>query len=280
MAGALADDDAPAAAGGSKDVVMADTTVEVVPELPMPNQKVGLLSAQLSIGDIENAMFTLARFPKITATHPEVADLICRIVRAMIQDVYDPISPKALHPELKKNNDFPYKYPPRKDSESQITVERTLSPNVPLSTETTRYEFFYTRWDKHLVRCSTLKDIVTLVHPMLVVIGVRIHRDPKLIAMLCRIGASELNRLSASITELDATVKAKKDQDDTEAKERLSSVKAERSKVETTWIDMARRLFLPAISLTYSNPGMFTLTFRTRMSLRISVNTNENLTVY
>lgn len=259
MAGALADDDAPAAAGGSKDVVMADATVEVVPELPMPNQKVGLLSAQLSIGDIENAMFTLARFPKITATHPEVADLICRIVRAMIQDVYDPISPKALHPALKKDNDFPYKYPPRKDSESEITVERTLSPNVPLSTETTHYEFFYPQWDKHLIRCSTLKDIATLVHPMLVVIGVRIHRDPKLVAMLCRIGAAELGRLNASITELDAAVKAKKEQDDTEPKEKLSAVKAERVRVETMWIDMARRLFLPAVSLTYSNPGMFIL---------------------
>ncbi|KAF9398689.1 hypothetical protein BGZ94_005932, partial [Podila epigama] len=61
-------------------------------------------------------------------THPEVADLLCRIARVMIQDLYEPISPKVLTPQLQKDANFVYKYLSRKDPKSKINVVGTLSP--------------------------------------------------------------------------------------------------------------------------------------------------------
>ncbi|KAK3812693.1 MAG: transcription factor/nuclear export subunit protein 2-domain-containing protein, partial [Linnemannia elongata] len=237
MAGALVDDvplggAVTATKEAPKPIASA---VEPVVELPLPNQKVGITNALLAIGDVENALLILANFPRLTASYPEMADLICRIIHVMIQGVYDQFSPSKRHPELVQDKGITSRYPTVPKGR-EITTIRILSPRIPLSTSTHRYEFFYTKWADGLFRCDSIEDIVEFVHPLLTVVGVRIHRDTVLVTKLCRIGAGTLDSLRETIKRTDLV--------------------ARKEFVESIWVDMTRALFLPTISLIYSNPGM------------------------
>lgn len=260
MAGALVDD-APAgsAVTATKEAPKTDASaVEPVVELPLPNQKVGITNALLAIGDVENALVVLANFPKLTASYPEMADLICRIIHVMIQGVYDQFSPSKRHPELVQEKGITSRYPTIPKGRDINTV-RILSPQLPLSTSTHRYEFFYRNWADGLLRCNSIEDIVEFVHPLLTVVGVRIHRDTVLVTKLCRIGAGTLDNLRETIKrmELKQTLLEQKDGEASTDDPALKSLVARKEFVESIWVDMARALFLPTISLIYSNPGKF-----------------------
>jgi hypothetical protein len=259
MAGALVDDTPTGApsSGEIKDEVMAETTeVTVASELPVPNQKVGIVSALLAIGDVDHAMFFLARFPKLTASHPQVADLICRLVHVMVQDVYSLFSPCSRQPQLAKRHDFAYRYPVV-SGDQEITTTRILNPQLPASTATRRYEYFYLDWKDDLVHCHTADDVVEFVYPLLTVVGVRIHRDTTLVAKLCRIGAGTLNQLRQQIgqLELDSASKDPSMGDMNMTDTHCTDLKAKMDRIETAWIDMTRFLFLPTVSVLRANTG-------------------------
>ncbi|KAF8936987.1 THO complex subunit 2 [Haplosporangium gracile] len=259
MAGALVDDTPTGSAVTvTKDAPKpAASAVEKVTELPLPNQKVGITNALLAIGDVENALLVLANFPRLTASYPEMADLICRLIHVMIQGVYDQFSPSKRHPELVRDKDVTSRYPTVLKGREIVTV-RILSPRLPLSTSTQRYEFFYTNWADGLVRCDSIEDIVEFVSPLLAVVGVRIHRDTVLVTKLCRIGAGALDQLREAIkrTELKQTLLEQKDGEASTDDSTLKSLMARKEFIESIWVDMTRALFLPTISLVYSNPGM------------------------
>ncbi|KAG0265306.1 THO complex subunit 2 [Mortierella polycephala] len=270
MAGALLDEAAAGSTPGSdiKDEAMTDAKADAASELPIPNQKVGLTNALLSIGDLEHAMFILARFPRLTASHPETADLICRLIHIMIQDVYAPFSPKARHPELQKKKDCTYRYPVAIKGR-ETNVVRILSPRPPLPTSTERYEYFYADWKDDLVRCQNVQDLFEFVKALLTVVGVRIHRDISLVVKLCRIGAGTLKRLQEEITPLEFKIKLSKDTGDTSAMaEALDRLTKERKGVEEGWIEMCRALFLPTISLISANPGIVNEVWQVLKALR------------
>ena len=258
MAGALVDDTVVGVSSTStvKDQTMTDTTqTEAAPELPLPNQKVGVVNALLSIGDLENAMFLFARFPNLTASYPETADLLCRLIHVMIQNVYAPFSPTTCHKALEKDRNACYRHPTiPKDRE--VAVVRVLSPNLPLATSTQRFEFFYQGWKDNIACCQSVLDMVEQMRPLLNVVGVRIHRDTVLVTKLCRIGAGTMNRLRTEITQRE---RISGDRNEAEKSgtdnAKLSSLKSELQHVENAWIEMAGSLFLPSMSLTYSNPG-------------------------
>lgn len=260
MAGALSDD-APTgvpAANESKDVTMSESgQPETTVDPPLPNQKVGILMALLSLGDLEHSLFIMSQYPKLTASYPELAHLLCRLIHVMIEDVYLPFSPNTRHPELSKKTAYAYRYPPQSKTRD-ISVVRTLSPNLPLATSSHRFEYFYDNWKQDLVRCETVRDIIDFVNPLLSLVGVRIHRDIVLVAKLCRIGAGTLARLRDRIKSLSSTVDSTEQDlsDFTVNSAQLEALELEKKTVETTWIDMTRSLFLPSISLVYSNPGM------------------------
>ncbi|KAF9123599.1 THO complex subunit 2 [Mortierella sp. 14UC] len=270
-AGALVDD-APIAntAAAAKDIPKAETSAESrVEDLPLPNQKVGITNALLAIGDVENALLILVNFPRLTASYPEMADLICRLIHVMIQGVYDPSSPSRRHPELIQDNGAASRYPVVPKGR-EITTVRILSPRLPLSTSTQRFEFFYTKWADDLVRCETVEDIIEFVSPLLAVIGVRIHRDTVLVTKLCRIGAGTLDQLRDAIkrTELKQTLLEQKDGEASTDGSALKALIARKDLIEAVWVDMARALFLPTISLIYSNPGMVNEVWQVLKNLR------------
>ncbi|KAF9905378.1 THO complex subunit 2 [Lobosporangium transversale] len=242
MAGALENDTVTSRDKGGKAV--EEPVPEAIPGLPLPNQKVGVLNALLSLGDLDHAMFILARLPKLTASHPESADLVCRLINEMISPVYSPLSPSASHPQLAKRKDFAYRYPTASEGK-EVKAVRILDPWLPLPTETERYEYFYQEWGDDLVLCQTVQDIVHYVYPVLSVVGARIHRDLKLVTKLCRIGAGTLDRIRREVAMLDG-------QDDA----RLAMLNSEKEIIEGIWVDMTRSLFLPTVSLAFSNPGI------------------------
>jgi THO complex subunit 2 len=257
MAGALSDD-APTGTtvvNETKDVVMSESGhTEKVVEQPLPNQKVGIVKALLSLGDLEHALLILSRYPRLTASYPELADLLCRLIHVMIEDVYAPFSPSTHHSQLSRSKDFAYRYPP--PSKTEVSIVRTLTPNLPLATSSQRFEYFYADWKQDLVRCQTALDIIEFVKPILTLVGVRIHRDTVLVAKLCRIGAATLFRLRGEIKPLTARVAPMEDgPEKTVVAAQLQALELEHAAVELTWTDMTRSLFLPTISLVYSNPG-------------------------
>lgn len=259
MAGALVDD-TPIGSGvtATKEAPKPDVSaVEPVAELPLPNQKVGITNALLAIGDVENALLVLANFPRLTASYPDMADLICRIIHVMIQGVYDPFSPSKRHPELVQDKSVTSRYPTVPKGR-EITTVRIVSPHLPLSTSTQRYEFFYTRWADGLVRCTSIEDIEEFVSPLLAVVGVRIHRDTILVTKLCRIGAGTLDQLRETIkrAKLKQSLLEQKDGEASTDGSALKSLITRKEHIESVWVDMTRALFLPTISLIYSNPGM------------------------
>ncbi|KAF9978216.1 THO complex subunit 2, partial [Mortierella antarctica] len=271
MAGALVDDTVVGASSVSsvKDQAMTDTThAEAVPELPLPNQKVGVVNALLSIGDLENAMFLFARFPNLTASYPETADLLCRLIHVMIQNVYAPFSPATCHKPLAKDRSASYRHPPIiKDRE--VAVVRVLSPNVPLATSTQRFEFFYQGWKDNITCCQSVADLVEQTRPLLNVVGVRIHRDTILVTKLCRIGAGTMSRLRMEITQREKTSSDSHDGERSGTyNAKLSSLKSELQHVENAWVEMAGSLFLPSMSLTYSNPGLVNEVWQVLKGLR------------
>ncbi|KAG0341612.1 THO complex subunit 2 [Podila horticola] len=208
----------------AKTVTAMEVDQDVVSQMHLPNQMMALLSACLFVGDTSIAEFVQKRFPRITATHLEIGDLINRIIQVKIQSIYDSLPLYARLPELLR------------DRVMQIDIEPTHPGNAPHSMEIGRFESVYPEWYTQLVLCSTLSDIAE-VKPLLDVVGVRIHRNPTLMAMLCRLGAAALGRLACSSTD---TV----------------SAKAEPAKDKEMWIDMAGSLFLPAISLANASSGI------------------------
>ncbi|KAK3816703.1 MAG: transcription factor/nuclear export subunit protein 2-domain-containing protein [Linnemannia gamsii] len=270
-AGALVDD-APTGntATAAKDVPSAEiSAVSGAVDLPLPNQKVGITYAMLAIGDIENALLILANFPRLTASYPELADLICRLIHVMIQGVYDPFSPSRRHPELVQDKDVASRYPVVPKGR-EVTTVRILSPRLPLSTSAQRFEFFYSKWADDLVRCETIEDIIEFVSPLLTVVGVRIHRDTVLVTKLCRIGAGTLEQLRDTIKriELKQTLLEQKDGEAPMDGSALKALIARKDLIESAWVDMARALFLPTISLINSNPGMVNEVWQVLKSMR------------
>jgi THO complex subunit 2 len=259
MAGALVDDTPTGSTVTvTKEAPKPDASaVEAVTELPLPNQKVGITNALLAIGDVENALLVLANFPRLTASHPDMADLICRIIHVMIQGVYDPFSPSKRHPELVQDKAVTSRYPTVPKGR-EITTVRIVSPQLPLSTSTHRYEFFYSEWADDLLRCTSIEDIEEFVSPLLAVVGVRIHRDTILVTKLCRIGAGTLDQLRETIkrAELKQSLLEQKDGEASTDGSAIKGLIARKEHIESVWVDMTRALFLPTISLIYSNPGM------------------------
>lgn len=233
-----------AAMAGEEAHAMEETVMQDIAEVPMdvtrPNQKVELLTACLAIGEIETALVLLARMPKVTATRPTLTDSICSTVRTMIQCLYDSNSPE----------DASVPYTP---------CQHRASCSLALSPTEHHADLLQIVRDSELPRCCSLDGFTFQVKPLLEHVGARIFRDPKLVGMLCQIGASALYRLSAAVQDIEAIIKVMDGQYDSEMKSRFDDAKAEYSRVEAVWGEMACRFFLPAITLTRSDAGKTTL---------------------
>ncbi|KAK3071061.1 hypothetical protein LTS18_014939, partial [Coniosporium uncinatum] len=93
------------------------------------------------------------------------------------------------------------------------------------SGESTDFKFYWDDWNDNVPVCQSVDDVFLLCNTFLNLSGVRIGQDPSLLTKLARIGKKNLA------------------DDPSEANYRR-------------WIDLCRRLLVPALSLLKANPGV------------------------
>ena len=247
-AGALADDTLPSAGrlretDGNRgtparldpvvDKVAAVVQVEEQESLPDPlDQKVQLLKSLLCIGAIPESLYILGRFPWLPDAFPELPEYIHRILHHCLDKVYDPLRPLSERSSIREQKRLPDpdqasvpKGQVRLVDGSARKVLRWALLDKDDTNEATDYRFYWEDWADNVPVCQTVDDVFLLCGTLLNYTGVKIGHDPALLIKLARIGKASLA-------------------DDTSDKN-LSR-----------WTDLAKRLLVPALSLTRCNPGV------------------------
>jgi len=252
-AGALADDTLPSGGrlreiDGSKgappkvDPAAEKAAPAVKPdaaeELPEPvDQKVQLLRSLLCIGAIPEALFILGRFPWLLDAIPDLPEHIHRLLHYSLSKVYEPIRPLYDREELQEQPEMVDvdqsgvpKGQLRQVKQPARRVLRWAQLDKDDTNECTDYRFYWDDWNDNVPVCQSVDDVFSLCSTLLNLNGVKIGQDPTLLVKLARIGNHSLT--------MDTS---------------------ERNKLR--WIDLSKRLLVPALSLTKSNAGVVTEVF-------------------
>ncbi|KAK5991352.1 THO complex subunit 2-like protein [Cladobotryum mycophilum] len=201
--------------------------------LPEPlEQKVRLLVQLLTIGAIPESLFILGRFPWITDLFPEVLSRIHRILHITVDKVFNDSRPRPL-----ETAECPTKEMYAVDQSGMAKgsvrlgrlpvkkVWRWPYPDKWDTNENQNYRFYWDEWADNIPVCQTVDDIFTLCNTLLNISGVNIGKDESLLSKLASIGAKSLA-------------------DDT------SETNYAR------WLDLLRRLLVPALSHTKANASV------------------------
>lgn len=247
-AGALADDTLPSAGrlretdGNRGTPARPDPTnekitvaapVEEKEILPEPlDQKVQLLKSLLCIGAIPESLYILGRFPWLPDAFPELPEYIHRILHHCLQKVYEPLRPLSERASIREQKKVP---DPDQAGMPKGQVRLVDAPARKVlrwalldkddTNEATDYRFYWEDWADTVPVCQTVDDVFALCATLLNFTGVKIGQDPALLVKLARIG-------KASLAEDNS------------------------DKNVARWIDLSKRLLVPALSLTRCNPGV------------------------
>ena len=247
-AGALADDTVPSTGrlrdtdGNRGSSIVVDGPVEKVvaterfeekEQLPEPlDQKVQLLKSLLCIGAIPESLYILGRFPWLPDAFPDLPEYIHRILNHCLSKVYEPLQPLEGHDELREQQKIvdPDQTGVQKGQVRQIDAParrmlRWAQLDKEDTNEGTDYRFYWDDWADSAPVCQSVDDVFLLCGTLLNYTGVKIGQDPVLLLKLARIGSYSL----------------REDQSDTNS---------------ARWIDLSKRLLVPALSLTRCNPGV------------------------
>ncbi|KAL8761513.1 MAG: hypothetical protein Q9184_002361 [Pyrenodesmia sp. 2 TL-2023] len=207
--------------------------VEEKDELPEPSeQKVQLLKSLLCIGAIPESLYMLGRFPWLLEAFTELPEYVHRILHHSLNKVYEPLRPLKDHSDLREQSKILdgeqptsakgqlrfVDAPPRK-------IMRWAQLDKDDTNEGIDYRFYWDDWADSIPVCQTVDDVFLLCSTLLNLSGVKIGQDASLLVKLCRIGRHSL---------------------DTDRSEPN----------RTRWIDLSKRIILPALSLTKNNPGV------------------------
>lgn len=182
---------APLESGTSHSKQRAGTPVEEKKVTPKePSQKVGLLTALLSVGALRPAFSILSKFPWLVNLHQEIADLVIRIMKHSIASLYEQTisleqTEGITQPRSRYGPSGPIQPTPRK----QVL---TLQAPAPTSTSATDFTFFYPHWSQEVPVLNSLDEIEAVVEPLMAFIGPHISRDPIFLAKLARLGRKQL----------------------------------------------------------------------------------------
>lgn len=157
----------------------------------VPNQKLGLIRALLSLGVLRPAIALLTKFPWIVDVSPDLADLLIRILHHSISDLHEPIWPdgpsKASFATPRARYATTGLVPPP-ERRPQLTLMAPPPPN----TGTTNFVFFFPQWTDRIPLCYTAEDVADVVEPFLRFIGIHISRDVNFLSKFLRIGRSHI----------------------------------------------------------------------------------------
>ncbi|KAL8935005.1 MAG: hypothetical protein Q9211_004929, partial [Gyalolechia sp. 1 TL-2023] len=224
-----------AAAKAEVEAANATTTnpAEEKEELPEPaEQKVQLLKSLLCIGALPESLYMLGRFPWLLDAFTELPEHLHRILHHCLNKVYEPLRPLKDRNDLREQSRVldgeqpaPTKgqlrfidAPPRK-------IMRWAQLDKDDTNEGIDYKFYWDDWADSIPVCQTIDDVFLLCSTLLNFSNVKLGQDSSLLVKLCRIGryAMDLDRSEAN---------------------------------RARWVDLSKRLLLPALSLTRSNAGV------------------------
>jgi hypothetical protein len=184
---------APAAAGPKR--------VPVAPKRPVI-QKIGIVSSLLALGCIRPAIAILTTFPWLVESHPEIADLLLRILQVSISPLFKTHFPVDQDHVLAINQIRTRWTPSGSNPSSERKQQLTFWAPVPPSTVAVEYHFFYPSWARSIPLCQTDDDMITIVQPILSIIGHQIHRDLNFFTKLCQIAKPQLQQKVRDIYKL------------------------------------------------------------------------------
>ncbi|KAL9098813.1 MAG: hypothetical protein Q9163_005591, partial [Psora crenata] len=206
---------------------------EKTEELPEPaEQKVQLLKSLLCIGALPEALYMLGRFPWLPDAFPDLPEYINRILHHFLSKLYDPLRPLRAESGLREQQKVP------DTDQAGISKGQVKLSDTPVrktlrwaqldkddTNEAIDYRFYWDDWADIIPVCQDTDDVFTLCSTLLNYSGVKIGQDPTLLLKLSRIGSHSL------ASDPSATNMAR-------------------------WIDLSKRLLVPALSLTKCNPGV------------------------
>ena len=206
---------------------------EKIEELPEPSeQKVQLLKSFLCIGALPEALYMLGRFPWLPDAFPELPEHIHRILHQSLSKIYEDLRPLKDQTSLREQQKYP---DPDQSSASKGGIKLMDAPPrktmrwAQLDKEDTNesidYKFYWDDWADNVPICQTVDDVFTLCSTLLNYTGVKIGQDPVLLIKIARIGHQSL-----AIDPSDSNL--------------------------ARWIDLSKRLLVPALSFTKQNPGV------------------------
>ena len=206
---------------------------EQTEELPEPaDQKVQLLKSLLCIGALPEALYMLGRFPWIPDAFLDLPEHVHRILHHCISKLYEsqrPLKGENGLREPQKNPDIDHVGPAKgKIKLSEMPPRRIMRWALLDKDDTSEaidYRFYWDDWADVIPVCQDVDDLFTLCSTLLNFSGVKIGQDPTLLLKLARIGSH--------------------------------SLATDPSQSNTNrWIDLSKRLLVPALSLTKCNPGV------------------------
>jgi THO complex subunit 2 len=160
-------------------------------EKELPNQKVGLLTALLSVGALRPAVAIMSKFPWLVDVQPEIADLMLRVMKESLSGLYESTlvtkerNPSFALPRARYGSGGVSLPPPKRPV-------LTLWAPTPPSTSTTDFVFFFPDWTQRVPVCSSLNDLVDVLEPMMYFIGLHVSRDPLFLTKFLRLGRLHL----------------------------------------------------------------------------------------
>ncbi|KAK4163186.1 transcription factor/nuclear export subunit protein 2-domain-containing protein [Cladorrhinum sp. PSN259] len=238
-AGALPDDMAPPpprrdAASHKADVDSkgAEAADETKKARKPDDQKVHLLKCLLTIGALPEALFIIGQHDWILQAFPDILALLHRILHHSIDVVF-----KQSRPKQKTALDYPGKRIPDYDQsgvpKGNIRLVDPPQTKRPLrwphpdkfDDAGSNYRFYWDEWADNIPVCQTVDDIFTLCDTLLNIVGVNIGLDAALMSKLTAIGAKSLA-------------------DDQSPKN------------VARWLELLKRLLVPALSLGDANSAV------------------------
>lgn len=181
----LVDDDAPASASGTAEPAAP-------PPKPLPEQRIQLLQALLSLGDLSSSLFLLGRYPWLAQRHPQIADIIMRIVAHALQGLYDEsMANKGGIDDDELELDAPA--PTIRLGKKQVFPSLMNPP--PPDTPSKAFGFFYPAWRDDLEVWTRVEDVRERGLRWLSLVRGLAARDVVTVVKICRLGASHFAQL-------------------------------------------------------------------------------------
>jgi len=155
------------------------------------NQKVGIISALLSIGAIRPALSLIAMYPWVVDANQQLADLIIRIMKHSIASLYESTLITKERPVGFSQQKARYGVAGLQPAPARKPHLTFWAPTPP-STSVWDFVFFFPKWTERVPVCTQLSDLVDFVEPFMRFITVHISRDPLFVTKFLRLGRHHL----------------------------------------------------------------------------------------